>query len=480
MRVALIADNALRDLPGLVLLACRLAREGVTSHLVPWQLRWTELPALAPDFVLLDNQYVSNRSFVESLVSAGIPFGVLDKEGAGRLEEYDAELIREEALRARAKFFCAWGRVQADHLIRRKWYAPDQVRTTGAPRFDFYVPPWRKAVLEASPEAALYGGGALILVNGNFPVANSLARDRETVVRAYVRVYGWEADYVRRLQADEERAMRGLTALANRLARRFPEAVFVYRPHPFERTDTYGALLERRDNLHLVKSGAVQGWILRARALLQRNCTTGIEAAMAGVPALSAAWLPVTHENPREEAAVPCRSEEEMEEAVRRVLEGTYTVPVAAARRQREIIRDWYCGADGRAHERVARCILEAIEKGASRSVRLSRCKALAYGLGRPGLPLRARCLAGLRMAAGLPVEWSFTRRRSVPQTHWAESDKRFDSLSVVNLALEVADCWNGSGSARPCFGVRLARERRDYVVPMHGYSVTLAPERAG
>ena len=39
-------------------------------------------------------------------------------------------------------------------------------------------------------------------------------------------------------------------------------------------------------------SGSVQPEIFRAAIVIQRNCTTAVEAGLAGVPALSPEWIP--------------------------------------------------------------------------------------------------------------------------------------------------------------------------------------------
>ena len=80
-------------------------------------------------------------------------------------------------------------------------------------------------------------------------------------------------------QEIERQAMHDMAAAANHIAQQFPQATVVYRPHPFERVETYESLLEKRDNLHLLKIGTVEGWILRAAVIVHRNSTTAIEAA---------------------------------------------------------------------------------------------------------------------------------------------------------------------------------------------------------
>lgn len=79
-RVALIVDNPLRDLPGMVLVALWLCQRGITCYLVPSNLQ-NEIWSLVPDFVLLNYLRTVNEDFAHQLAEAGIHFGVLDTEG---------------------------------------------------------------------------------------------------------------------------------------------------------------------------------------------------------------------------------------------------------------------------------------------------------------------------------------------------------------------------------------------------------------
>lgn len=479
MRVALIVDSPYRDIPSAVLVAHRLCQEGIVSHLVPYNLRWSEIPSLAPDFVLLNQMHKTNEPFVRALVSAGIPFGILDKEGGvlPSIEMYAEAMGDDQTLRDQAEFFCSWGPLLADYVLRSGRYSSRQVRLTGTPRSDFYVEPWRRAALEASGYVERYGT-PLVLINGNFPLANPIALTPEGVVAATVKWFGQDQQGLLGVQQRERQLMRGLTALSNRLAREFPTATFVYRPHPFERTDRYQGLLEHLPNLHLVKSGTVEGWILRSKALIQKNCTTGVEAGMVGVPTLSPAWMPDAVKIPSVEAvSIPCGSEEELKGTLREILRGGFEVPTHIRGHLHDVIQDWFYRVDGRAHERVAACILASLNGRDGQGVRLKRCKALAYGVQWPGSTRSSNVLARVRMRLGVHREWSFHRWRIVPDGKWESTDKYFDEQTVrqVSEAI-VGELKEAGANFRRRVEVQLARARRDYVIPLHGRSVTLVP----
>ncbi|PIQ82366.1 MAG: hypothetical protein COV76_04100, partial [Candidatus Omnitrophica bacterium CG11_big_fil_rev_8_21_14_0_20_64_10] len=358
LRVAWIVNSPYRDLPAAVLLAGRLAESGVTSYLVPYNLRWGEVAALAPDLVVLDQLYRSNESLARALTAVGIPFGVLDAEGGvmPSLEYFGSVLAQDSAVRAQAKFYCSWGPVVADHAVRAGWYRPDQVRVTGTPRSDFYASDWRRRAQQLAPESGRFGEG-IILLNGNYPLANPISVTQRGAVRRYAAYFGGEPEQWYTDQRHQRRALVEFARLANQLARRFPKRTFVYRPHPNERAESYReqGLLEALPNLHLVKSGTVESWILRAAAVIQRSCSTAIEAGIAGVPALAPAWIPRDAVAPvADEVSLGCRHFDELAGAIEAIEAGRFQMPAEIARRLEAITRDWFYRIDGQAHRRVA------------------------------------------------------------------------------------------------------------------------------
>ena len=482
-RVALIVDNPYRDLPGLVLLATRLCQEGVTCYLVPFNLQSSEIWPLAPDFVLLNYLRTNNERFARQLAEVGIRLGVLDTEGGVlvNLDSYGDSLAQDQEVRAQVACYCSWGPRLVEQAVHCRWFAPRQAAVTGSPRFDFYAMPWWQVALRASSAYAAAHDHNLILVNGNFTLSNPRFQSPEAEVRMLVEHFGYDLDYVLEWQRTEQRTMHELAALTNRLARRFPEATFVYRPHPFERLETFEGLLEKRENLHLIKAGTVDGWILRAQAVIQCSCSTAIEAGMAGVPALLPAWIPTAVNMPAaEDVSVQCETEEELVQTLESILTGNFERPAYIQHRLEEVISEWFYRVDGRAHERVADCILRSLSADGSR-LRLHKCRDLAYGLGSPGTSLRWRAQATLRKTLGLSVHWSFRRWAPVPAdlSWWDNSEKYFDARQVRILVDAIQACAQ-DGSKEPLrkVGVESAQERGDYHFGyLQGRSVTVFPE---
>ena len=72
-----------------------------------------------------------------------------------------------------------------------------------------------------------------------------------------------------------------------RLCEAFPDQNIVLRPHPSEKHEPWLAIKEGHPNLQVINEGSVVPWLLAARALVANGCTTLIEAAVLGLPAVN-------------------------------------------------------------------------------------------------------------------------------------------------------------------------------------------------
>ncbi|MGH9387805.1 MAG: surface carbohydrate biosynthesis protein [Vicinamibacterales bacterium] len=475
MRIALIVDNPYRDLPGIVLVATQLCRSGATCYLVPQYLEWLEVGALAPDFALLTNLRGPRQTFARRLLNAGIKLGVLDTEGGvfPNLDTYGHMASPAPDVYGQVSCFCSWGPKLADYLIARGWYRKAQVAVTGAPRLDFYAARWRAASLQISAALDRYPR-PIVLVNGSFPRANPGFQTPKQEIQSWLRL-GFARDYALRYQRLEGQALRQMAALANHVAARFPHATVVYRPHPFERVATYDALLERRSNLHLVKQGTVDGWILRASVVIQRNSTTAIEAAAAGLPVLLPSWIAVGEQFESVEAvSVPCASQDELDQQLGDRLAGKGHDAAAFGSAVNQAIRDWFYAIDGAAHERVATAILSHMY-GSDESGRRRRARRELPHEWPPPRSAAVRARIAVRKALGLSVGWSFRHWATRDPGHdWQRSERHFDATAIQVVAKVV-------GADGSSMIVGPAEPERDYFVPYEwGHAIVMRPVRSG
>jgi surface carbohydrate biosynthesis protein len=448
-RVALVVDHPERDLPGLVLTALDLAQRGVVCHLVPVNLQEREIWALEPDFVLFNYLRRSNERFAAELMAAGIAFGSIDTEGAiwPDLDEYTS-LLWLDAWRLReARCVCMWGQRLADHLIASGFLSRDQVVVTGCPRFDLYANPWRH--LREDADAALQRPARRILINTNFSITNPLFTTADKCMAMHHAVLGYSKAELKYVADAEAVAIHESVSIATQLAELLPPGIeVVIRPHPFEDPAPYRAATSGCRNVIVNQSESIQAAIFSACAVIQRSCTTAIEAGLAGVPAFSPQWMPAPFLMPDAEAAsVPCESFPELLAHLRAVLDGTFHLPAVTRQGIAVAIRDCCFAADGLAHRRVADAVFSVLDP---REVDHERCRRSMYGLPSvsgaatgpatvlsPGTAL-ARAAQLTRLRLSLSPDWSFRHMREVPAVAWMNSNKYFDAMRVARLVNRV------------------------------------------
>ncbi len=67
----------------------------------------------------------------------------------------------------------------------------------------------------------------------------------------------------------------------------FPDYTIVIRPHPSENHDIYNELAAPFKNIKIDNSGNIIPWLLACKAMIHNGCTTGAEAYLLRVPAIS-------------------------------------------------------------------------------------------------------------------------------------------------------------------------------------------------
>jgi surface carbohydrate biosynthesis protein len=481
MRVVLLVTNPYRDLPDRVLTAASLCQQGITCYLLPSLLRRREIWALTPDLVLLDNLRTGNESLVRRFQAAGIRIVVLDTEGAvfTSIDRYADKLARNAAVRGAVSKFCCWGPALARHAVSAGWYAESQVVITGTPRLDYYVEPWREAALEFSRYADDYGN-PMVLINGNFNRSNPWMRPAARAMTDYLGT-AYDPDTARHWLETEGRTRQELVELARRLAREFPAVTFVYRPHPFEEAETYQGQNEGCPNLHFVKRGPVQGWILRCCAVIHCGSSTAVEAALAGRPAFSPSWISTPAHYPVVDAVtLECATEEELRQRLQQALRHDPALLDPVRERLEGVLQEWFSSADGHAHERVTSAILSALaEPGPTVSRR--RCEDSLDNLDNPAAGLRPRIHAVARRILGLPADWSFRRWRpnsagQPARTYFDENDIN-EILKSLELPLRT---YYGSAARRTVSARSAQQLGHHHFGYSNGSAVAVSPMEPG
>jgi hypothetical protein len=278
------------------------------------------------------------------------------------------------------------------------------------------------------------------------------------VVDRVVSTYNLPKEEVLRWYRNEIQSIDGMAQLANRLAKDFPQLDVIFRPHPEESLETYRGKLSPLPNIHLTKSGPVWPWILNTAAVIQRSCTTAIEASLAGRSAISPQWISPSNFYPvPESVSLQCADYDSLRDVVQAHLDGQFRLPNELLQNIAEVVEKWFYKMDGLAHKRVADAILSSLST-ATQPNRKKCLKELYKVSGARSL----RTLPNLiRYTLGLAPEWSFRRRTAF---YHLEFDEYFNLQAITDLVRAIGVAKADESKRR--VNVSLANDGGAYLMP--------------
>jgi surface carbohydrate biosynthesis protein len=248
------------------------------------------LPRLLPGVFLLHNARQSAEK--TSLLKAfGHRVVVLDEEALIRQsDEIFLKKHPQNAFKTVDMLLC-WGQNDHDMWQRHKVSVPEGFGIVGNPRMDLLrhelAPVQREQI-----DALRHRYGRFVLLNTNFPSVNNL-----TPQGGGVRLASWAMDERgRRINhdfiANKTALFEAELDLVAPLARAIHPTTLVIRPHPNENHEPWHKSVQGISNAEVAFEGGVIPWLMAAEALIHNNCTTAVEAVVAGTPVLNfVPWL---------------------------------------------------------------------------------------------------------------------------------------------------------------------------------------------
>jgi hypothetical protein len=357
----------------------------------------------------------------------------------------------------------------AEHLIDEGYFSRDQVTISGCPRFDFYHPMWRSVLYESRSNGHNHGTKR-ILINTNFSVVNPRFGSSEASL-AYHQKLGWSAERVKTFTDMERQAISETIEMTRNIARDYPQAEIVLRPHPFEGPEVYRRGLSGL-NVELNLTGPVLPQIYRASAVIQRSCTTGIEAGLASVPTLSPQWIPAPYLMPTvESVSVACDSYPDLKSKLDAILGAKYVPSNETTSTIDQVINDWFYRIDGMSYKRVSQAILDNLD--GRRVVNEALCSKYLYRLDSTqrmgGIPRRLRRLLKLHPDRAL------INMRATADLEWTQGSQYFGVSEVRSLTERIHQTLTSRGCNPRPVNIELARDRGDTSTRHFGYSVTVS-----
>lgn len=292
-------ENQVRELDPKILLACISARRGFSSIIGPRREMHFYIPSFPRSIYLSKSMTSASKKVFQMLRKLGHEIVVWDEEALVHLppETYYTYRISPIAMGYVSHLF-AWGEDNAELWRQYPEFPPETpIHLTGNPRGDLLRPEMR-VFYEKDVEELRRIYGDFILVNTNFDQVNAFypsmnlllpvsKRGEEPKLSRRARGMGYSPEYAKGLYDHKLDIFEDFQRLIPTLEQAFPDYTIVVRPHPAENQKIYHEIAARCSRVWVTNEGNVVPWLMATQAVIHNGCTTGVEAYVMGVPAIT-------------------------------------------------------------------------------------------------------------------------------------------------------------------------------------------------
>lgn len=290
-------ENQVRELDPKLMLACIAAERGFSSVIGSRREMEFNIDTFPRSIYLSKSMTIRSLLFFRVAKRFGHEIITWDEEALVHLppETYFSRRLNPKAIRYVSHLF-AWGQDNKE-LWHQYPDLPDNmpIHVTGNPRSDMLR-------LELQPfyedevEKIRTKYGNFILINTNFNHVNAYGPDlnlfkpvkRPGLKPAFGRAArGMSRSYAEGLQDHKLAVFEQFKQLIPKLEQALPECNIIVRPHPTEKHDVYKQIASHCERVYVTNDGNVVPWLIATKAVIHNGCTTGVEAYVMKVPAIS-------------------------------------------------------------------------------------------------------------------------------------------------------------------------------------------------
>jgi surface carbohydrate biosynthesis protein len=290
-------ENQVRELDAKLLLACVAANRGFPSIIGPKREIEFRIASFPRSIFISKSLRIGNRKFFPTARKLGHEIVAWDEEALVHLpaEIYFSRRLSPAGM-ANVSHLFAWGEKNAA-LWRQypKLPAGVPIHVTGNPRNDLLRREIR-SYYEDELNNIRNKYRDFILINTNFNHVNAYhpaqnlfqpAKTAQEVPVFGQAARGMPRDYAEGLHAHKQAVFEDFMGMIPVIEDAFPNLNIIVRPHPTENQTVYDQLAQRCQRVHVTNAGNVVPWLMAARVLIHNGCTTGVEAYVMRVPAIS-------------------------------------------------------------------------------------------------------------------------------------------------------------------------------------------------
>ena len=428
-------ENQVRELDAKILLACVAAERGFSVIIGSRAFVHFEVASVPRGVYLAKSMRSLSNSMFRILRLLGHEIVAWEEEALVHPppDTYFTLRLSPTTIRNVSHVF-AWGQENVD-LLRQYPELPANmpIHITGNPRGDILRPEMRPYFdTEVERLRNLYGD--FILINTNFTDVNPFipniglflpAKGPGEKSRLGQAGIGMSRQFAEGLWDHKQAILKDFQQLIPALEQAFPDLTIIVRPHPSENFKIYNDLAAQCERVKVTNEGNVIPWLLAAKTMVHNGCTTGLEAYVLGVPAIS--YLATFNEYyDYEFQGLPtklshqCFSFEELKRTLTQILAGELDV---AEGEERKTLIDYYLAAqNGRlACERIVDVLEES-----------------GYGKRQPPASPIGTYVQGWALTKLKAAVTNLNMRRPGPN-RLAYHNHRFPEISVAEIEQKVA-----------------------------------------
>jgi surface carbohydrate biosynthesis protein len=290
-------ENQVRELDPKLLLACIAANRGFIPVIGSHREMDFRIASFPRGIYLNKSFTIRNLKMFRIMHKLGHEIVTWDEEALVHLppEMYYSRRLSPLTMKYLAHLF-AWGEDNAE-LWRQypEFPAGLPIHITGNPRSDMMRPEIR-AFYDNDVEEIRNLYGEFILINTNFNHVNAFF-PAQNLFQPVKRPgeepefgkagRGMTREFAEGFRDHKQAIFEDFQRLIPELEQAFPNSTIIVRPHPTESQEVYNKIAAQCKRVQVTNEGNVVPWLMATRALIHNGCTTGVEAYVMGVPAIS-------------------------------------------------------------------------------------------------------------------------------------------------------------------------------------------------
>ena len=290
-------ENQVRELDPKLLLACIAAKRGFSTVIGSHREIDFRIASFPRGIYLNKSFTIRNLKMFQIMRELRHEIVSWDEEALVHLppEMYYSRRLSPLTMKYLSHLF-AWGEDNAE-LWRHypEFPAGLPIHITGNPRSDMMRPEMR-AFYDNEVKEIRNRYGDFILINTNFNHVNAFfpAQNLFQPVKnpgeepEFGKAgRGMTREFAEAFRDHKQAIFEDFQRLIPDLEQAFPHYTIIVRPHPTESQEVYKKIAAQCERVRVTNEGNVVPWLMATKALIHNGCTTGVEAYLMGVPAIS-------------------------------------------------------------------------------------------------------------------------------------------------------------------------------------------------